>query len=87
MIPMITCSRERRLTIGSRRDANESAIRESCPGCTGPSPAPNLPQIGRELGGGPVLWGTVFKIGRSTVVEVVLWIRPSAWPPRLDTSD
>ena len=60
MIPMVRCSRERRLTRCSRRDANESAIRESYLGCTCPSLAPNLPQIGRELGGSRlVLFGTV----------------------------
>ena len=55
MIPTVRCSRERRRTNCSRRDASESAIRESVLGCTGPSLAPNLPQIGRELGGWPVL--------------------------------
>src|ERR1700683_3685548 len=54
MIPIVRFLGEKRLTTYSRRDASESAIRESYPGCTGPSLAPNLPQIGRELGGWPV---------------------------------
>ena len=63
MIPMVRCSRARCLTRCSRRDANDSAIRECCLGCTCPSLAPNLPQIGRELGSRLVLFGTVSNSG------------------------
>ena len=38
---------------GVMRTSQQSENRDL--GCTGPSPAPNLPQIGRELGGWPVL--------------------------------
>ena len=63
MIPMVRCSRARCLTRCCRRDANDSAIRECCLGCTCPSLAPNLPQIGRKLGSRLVLFGTVSNSG------------------------
>ena len=54
----------REAAICSRRDTNESAIRESCLGCTGPSLAPNLPHIGCELRGcaGVVKHGFKFQL-------------------------
>src|SRR5689334_12467231 len=85
-IPTASCSRERRLTVPSRRDPNESAIRDSGLGCTGPSPAPNLPQIGREVGGWPVLEVTAL-IQTFTAAAAALWTPTFSSPPPVDTFD